>query len=229
MRNIKYCLLYVLLAITVIACDKDDRETDVKPTATGTMTDLDGNEYHWLRFGKLDWMGENLKSGTAYCDIVDNWGYSIIYMDDYEDAKNRIDVFGNLYTYEQALENAPEGWRLPTDEEWMELERMLGMSKSESIKENWRKGAGDAIMKSFEDGHGMNLRCGGSIQKWGYGNNLREYHIRDYGYYWTSTSDERWADKAIYYRKIVSTQNKIFRNSSTLEKYFSVRYVREAE
>ena len=29
---------------------------------------------------------------------------------------------GNLYTWEEALAACPEGWRLPTDEDWQNLE-----------------------------------------------------------------------------------------------------------
>ena len=31
------------------------------------------------------------------------------------------DVFGRFYSYEEAMTACPEGWRIPTEEDWMSL------------------------------------------------------------------------------------------------------------
>ncbi|NQU87320.1 MAG: fibrobacter succinogenes major paralogous domain-containing protein, partial [Mariniphaga sp.] len=40
-------------------------------------------------------------------------------------------IYGCLYDWETALEVCPDGWHLPSDEEWMELELFLGMDPDE--------------------------------------------------------------------------------------------------
>lgn len=68
----------------------------------------DGIEYKWIRIGEQVWMAENLRY-----DFSDSWMYDGIY--------------GRMYSPEAAIEACPDGWHLPSDEEWMELEIHLGM------------------------------------------------------------------------------------------------------
>ena len=52
---------------------------------------------------------------------------------------NYSSEYGYLYTYEAALAAVPEGWRLPSDDDWKKLEAALGMQQSEIAKDNaWR-------------------------------------------------------------------------------------------
>jgi len=64
----------------------------------------DGKKYKTIHVGGVEWMTRNLDwDGTGYC------------YDD--DPKNGI-KYGRLYKYDQALAAVPEGWRLPTEDEW---------------------------------------------------------------------------------------------------------------
>jgi len=61
-------------------------------------------EYFYTHIGDLDWFRNNLAykgSGIAY-DNSDVTSYPL----------------GRYYTWEEAMTACPEGWRLPTDEEW---------------------------------------------------------------------------------------------------------------
>ena len=74
--------------------------------------------------------------------------------------------FGYLYSYEGALkaakEGAPEGFHLPTDAEWMMLERALGMSVEElEGLENWRGNVGE-LLKPGKQGIGFDALYGGA-------------------------------------------------------------------
>ncbi|MGV8096482.1 MAG: FISUMP domain-containing protein [Mangrovibacterium sp.] len=42
-----------------------------------------------------------------------------------------IKKYGVLYNYASALESCPVGWHLPSDPEWKELEKFIGMKKEE--------------------------------------------------------------------------------------------------
>ena len=44
----------------------------------------------------------------------------------YANADIMSDVFGRFYSYEDALTACPEGWRLPTEEDWIALGKALG-------------------------------------------------------------------------------------------------------
>ena len=232
MKSLKY-LIVITLSVIFSSCDNDDfKDTNLKPSATGVMTDIDGNEYGWVRLGSLDWMTSNLRSGTAFFDLEDDyWGGKLLSLQySIEQTRREYELYGNLYTFEQAVEQIPDGWRLPTDDDWKELERLNGMSTKELDKREWRNGVGFAIMEDMSrEGCGINLRLGGCIQKWGYGSSVKQYHIGDYGYYWSGTPDYDFIDDAVFYRKITPSQNKVYRQSSTLEKYMSVRYVRDAK
>lgn len=58
--------------------------------------------------------------------------------------------YGFLYSHQAALKAVPEGWRLPTDEDWKQLERTLGLSASEAdMNEAWR---GEGLATLLEQG-----------------------------------------------------------------------------
>lgn len=116
---------------------------------TGTLTDYDGNIYNWIGIGKQAWMAENLKvthypDGTAIPLVTDSSSWSnLTYPDDaycyYNNDINYADTYGALYTWSAAKNGAsssssnpsnvqgacPDGWHLPSREEWLELESYI--------------------------------------------------------------------------------------------------------
>lgn len=97
--------------------------------------------------------------------------------------------FGYLYSYEAAMAAVPKGWRLPTDEDWQELERTLGMSGKEiSLMNQWRgNGQGD-LLKSGESGIGFDaLMCGGKL--FGTGEKVNVYSRQGANaYFWSASA-----------------------------------------
>ena len=103
------------------------------------------------------------------------------------------ETYGLLYTYEAALQAVPEGWRLPTDEDWEKLERALGMAASELDKTNeWRGNREAALLKEGSEGIGFDVRYGGGrgltnlqsndhINYLNYGQNHENDHFVLYG------------------------------------------------
>lgn len=84
----------------------------------------DGQEYDYIHVGNLDWFAENLKYteiGKAYVN---------------EAVMGK--VLGMYYNYNDAVSACPEGWRLPTEEDWVDL------AKSASEKDNFES------LKTFE-------------------------------------------------------------------------------
>lgn len=143
----KYLIYICMLWIVSISCSNDDNLPNICPSATGEYTDeRDRNTYEWVRLGNQEWMASNLKYGTPYYDneydgpLADGDGDPQPVVADglNFDVETDFDEHGNLYTWEEALYACPEGWHLPTDEDWQKLEITLGMSKGAAASKGWR-------------------------------------------------------------------------------------------
>lgn len=103
-------------------------------TCALTFTDLrDGNIYNTVTIGDQIWMSENLKylpkvqgpevySIYAYHCYV--YGYFGTDVDEAKSTSN-YEKYGVLYNLTAAKNSCPEGWRLPNDADWSELENYL--------------------------------------------------------------------------------------------------------
>ena len=117
-----------------------------------SCVDYDGNVYETVVIGNQEWMAENLKTThynngdpipTGYADSqwaeLSSGAYAVYPWNDDNASQNTCDgncveVYGNLYNW-YAVDDSrgvcPEGFHVPTDEEWMELESFLGIPGSE--------------------------------------------------------------------------------------------------
>lgn len=232
------------LCILSMGCSKEDDNTlpQITPEATGTFTDTDGTEYPWVRYNGLDWMAANYKGGTPYYEeIKDQWGLLPLFEMTEETLAN-FETYGNLYSYDDAVNLAPEGWRLPTDEDWQKLEQAMGMDAATAGQTGWRGSLIGELLQQDESGSGMHMLLGGyiNIQAMTSGADLRFRYLHTFGYYWSSTLGETSAEgRVAYYRRIGTIHSGIERNLTLTEeqpyadkinsKYMSVRYVRDAQ
>ena len=124
--------LFFILALLLTACDKNDPFD----AGSGTFTDKrDGHVYKWVKIGEQIWMAENLAYVPYVCAPDSQCG---IWVYDYYGEGSFYEnytTYGCLYDWETAQTACPEGWHLPSDEEWMEMERFLGMEEDELFKE----------------------------------------------------------------------------------------------
>jgi uncharacterized protein (TIGR02145 family) len=124
----------------------------------GPVTDIDGNSYKTIRIGQQVWMAENLKvthyrDGTEIPNVHSYYAWKhlstgawAVY---YNDPAN-ADTYGYLYNWfavDDSRNIAPEGWHVPTDEEWKRLEIYLGVNPK-----NLHSGSGGNDYRATNEG-----------------------------------------------------------------------------
>jgi len=126
------------------------------------LLDIDQNIYYTVTIGSQVWMAENLKAlrysdGRSIPRVEDRltWYNFAMYTRAYcwYDNYGAIGAtYGALYTWPSAMDIdsreeikpgriqgvCPDGWHLPSDDEWKQLEMFLGMSRTDSDSEGWR-------------------------------------------------------------------------------------------
>lgn len=181
--------------------------------------DIDGNRYKTVRIGGQCWFAENLrttrysnKSRIQYIEDNDDWwtddeGAFTLY--DYtapphysiNSAEEMLETYGYLYNFNAVVNEkglCPEGWLVPSDEDWKILEIELGMSEEEADN-YWHRGTVEGDMLKGGQGlwdeieefgiTGFNALPGGYRRNYGdFGN------IGTNANFWTSTAS---GDKAI--------------------------------
>ena len=100
---------------------------------TGVVYDAQGNEYKTVKIGRQLWMAENLNLKTT-----GSWCYG--------NKLSNCKKYGRLYTWKAAMENCPDGWHLPSDDEWEELKNFVdahngdeGVGTSLKSTTSWKK------------------------------------------------------------------------------------------
>ena len=102
--------------VTTVKTGIDGSLTNTGIKASDPHVTVDGQNYFYTRIGNLEWFRNNIgvrKGGAPYgnADIMS-------------------DIFGRFYNHEDAMNACPEGWRLPSEEDWLDLSAALG-AKSE--------------------------------------------------------------------------------------------------
>lgn len=228
--KIALCLLGVALLATSCDDDEDSTTTTVTPTATGTFVDeRDGYEYHWVRIGGLDWMCEN-----SHYDLNDDTKsrYYVTYEENHKQTNQDLtsEKYGLLYSQQGAQEAAPEGWRVPTDDDWKSLEMALGMSQSEADSRGWRGTNQADLMRQSGEGTMLGIQMAGYYTTHTVMATSGYRFMASYGYYWSQTNDPEKSSGAFLGRKFRYNTGQIYRESFEGEKeMLSVRFVRDAQ
>lgn len=104
-----------------------------------TVRDIDGNVYHTVRIGDQVWLRENLRTtryrngdripttNPATRDIANEAEPK--YQWSFGGSERNAEVYGRLYTFHAVADPrgiCPEGWRVPTNADWMKLLNFLG-------------------------------------------------------------------------------------------------------
>ncbi len=150
MKNIKniwkisLSLLISGLVLFVVGCSDDDTEPKYDIIYGEGVTDIDGNEYVTVIIGNQEWMAENLRviryrNGDDIPTDFSNsdWSstasgaYAIYPHDDVDGISSddeMVAAYGKLYNW-YAVDDSrglcPEGWSVPSDDEWKQMENYV--------------------------------------------------------------------------------------------------------
>lgn len=163
----------------------------------------DGEKYTVKQYGNSIWMTQNFRY------IPDGSLGSSVWVQGYDGTDVRAArgsenyaLYGCLYSHDLAVAAAPVGWHLATDEEWNELEKIMGVSEEDLNKEDWRGGVNYKLKSeewegigSWTNEAGFNLHpggkqwCGGAFQD-----------FKSLGYCWTATYSTKPTSPNPWYR-----------------------------
>ncbi len=114
---------------------------DEETFSTPELTDArDGTTYATTVIGTQMWMAENMKYLPSVNppdeeSLTDPhyyvYGYDGDVVDDAKATEN-FETYGVLYNWPAAANSCPDGWHLPSDEEWKTLEMFLGMTQEQA-------------------------------------------------------------------------------------------------
>ena len=172
------------------------------PFKTGSFVDeRDNQSYPTVRINEKWWMAENLNYITKG---------SFYYNDD-------IEKYGLLYTWKSAQNACPKGWRLPSDDEWLEMTRYIGKSL---VTEGEGVTAYDYLIVGGQSQ--FNAVFGGVREKGKKGEYLS---LDELGHYWSSTKKDK-KEAWFYGFSNLPEEKKLTRSSVNKDWGLSCRCVR---
>ena len=109
----------ILLVLIFTGCEKDE---EIIPEDQ-FIDSRDGKTYKTVIIGSQTWMAENLNyDAGSGCWIYDN-------------NPSYAEIYGRLYDWETACNVCPDGWHLPSRDDWKELKNFLGGDLGGKLKE----------------------------------------------------------------------------------------------
>ena len=212
----------------------------------GCETDIfedprDGKQYKTVVIGEQTWIAENMAylpyvTDASLISTTEPYHYIYNYRGTEVNEGTLTDEyrnFGVLYNWPAAINACPEGWHLPTDNDWKKLELFLGLPVAQLDRYGWRGiNTGDRIKATGTDlWYSPNDRAsdmaGFSAIPGGYFSEGSHFTYKgSFGKWWTSTEDDP-DDKIAYYRVLHFNSNQIFRGENYMEHGYSVRCVKD--
>lgn len=228
----RYHLFNKLILISCLlfhfSCKSIENNSISNTSDLSVVKDIDGNEYNVVEINGQYWMAENLRTttfknglkiGNAMDDTIKNMIFSPFYCW-YNNSYSYKSKYGGLYNWYAVNTGnlCPDGWHVPTDEDWSLLTSNLGYESKagDKLKETnfnyWNKLSTGATNET-----GFSALPGGNF----FGNNFN--HMGDFGYWWTATeSDKNYA----WYRSIYGNTSGVERRTQLKTLALSVRCIK---
>ncbi|MCL2281684.1 MAG: hypothetical protein FWC26_00010 [Fibromonadales bacterium] len=175
----KKIIVFAIAMALLAACGKKQDSSFVDPR--------DEQKYRTVKIGNLVWMAQNLNFGTGSSHCLN------------DDSAN-CDKYGSLYTWHDAVEACPEGWKLPANEDWENLINEAGGSiagKKLKAKTGWANkkngtsgnGTDDFGFEALAGGYGSIDEMGDLAQSMGTGSYANWWTATKFGLSWFVQSE----------------------------------------
>jgi formylglycine-generating enzyme len=214
---------------TEVNSETPDTVTESSETRD-TVTDIDGNIYKTVKIGNQIWMLENLRvsryrDGTRIPYInntnqrTDNIKGALCW---YDDQISNSELYGNLYNWYAVVDEhglAPDGWNIPSDKDWKELETYVGAIATKKIEpdKDWITIHSSDTARLLAVSSGLRMIDG------------RFLNLDSNAYYWSSSI---LVDRLAIYRSI-DIKNRVMRRNTSYKNYCMavrcVKYTDEAD
>ena len=208
----KTFIFFILWIIPISINPQNQQAKDLNYDFKTFVDKRDNQSYKIVKIGDQWWFAENLNY-----DIEESY-------------KPEIDSVGRLYNYESAKQACPKGFHLPSDEEWLELEKFLGIPESQLYDELGDVNRGNVAHKikmykfSLEPENDFKYNTTGfSAIPAGYYVRGEHNHLHTTAF-WTSTSKDL---NSAYVRGLNPHTNGIGRTANRKEFSFSVRCIKD--
>jgi len=208
----KHLLFLLVLLMLLVSCKKDESDDTQKPnkpvTPTGLyregsgVTDVDGNIYRTViikissgpnkSIVEQEWMMQNLRA-KKYPDGTEIDEFFIIQMGYCNNDSTTVDSLGILYKWDALMKNStlpgsqgacPNGWHIPTIEEFNALINGLGGNSVAGKKMKSTNSAYWNDVANSDNSSGFNAHGTG----WASGQSMI-FHYLNATMFWTSTED----------------------------------------
>ena len=205
------------------------------------VTDVEGNVYKTVKIGNQVWMAENLRAvryrnNTAIRHVTDSITWMTLTGHGYAWYRNNAankEKHGALYNwFTVATGNlCPQGWHVPTNEEFHALEKQIGIPADSVGFWGWR---GNGSATKLKDSVGWLTGAGNNSSGFSAtGSGYRAWSdsqfrgLNEIAYYWTATDDaiNNKPDVA-WYRRIDGARNFVYKATTGKEGGKSIRCVK---
>lgn len=126
--SILFASSFLLVSLLLFSSSKEKQSTAPSKATTGTVTDVDGNEYKTVVIANREWMAENLRTtkfndGTEIPNVTSRAAWSNLTDPGYCWYDNDAaygPTYGAMYNWFAVNTGklCPEGWRVPTRTEF---------------------------------------------------------------------------------------------------------------
>jgi uncharacterized protein (TIGR02145 family) len=192
-----------------------------------SIYDFEGNKYRTIQIGTQTWTAENLRStkfndGSDIPFVMDVTAWSTLTTPGYCWYNNDSVGYGGIYNWYTVNTGklCPEGWHVPSDEEWTILTDYLG-----------GKSVAGGMLKETGASHWLSPNTGATNESGftGLPTGYRSYgggfnSIKNYAFWWSSTA---WSSTGAWYRDVNFSYTSVDRSNSNKKSGATIRCLKD--
>lgn len=113
----------------------------------GDILSYGGQDYSTMLIGSQCWFGENLNIGNMIDGVNEQMDNDTLEKNCYADDPANCLIYGGLYQWDETMQYTamasaegicPDGWHIPSDDEFKTLEIEMGITQSQANMNQWR-------------------------------------------------------------------------------------------